>query len=321
MKSEIIHENYEKIDIIKDFWKINQIVREDIYLLSSVKKILDGFAVVGSKEEIKNKNLSMDKFVDEINDLSKKYDELDKKILTQNNNTDDEVAVEVNTEIIEKKNGLFDLYELIKEGINLSSCSQEKIYNMLTFINDNRHDINYKFCEMSKRAEEYYIFNKERDNVGALLHRSTDEDKIVNYELVFTENNNEGQKEFKRLINVKANVKFENSKKIIFKKVDRKYIIERLIDSIIHEYEYTIRINELNNEYLKENSIGKLNRNLFVLNTIAPIVGGVGIIPIIQQVYNSYGKYGLIAILIGGVLLIGIIIILYRRTFVGTKNK
>ena len=60
----------------------------------------------------------------------------------------------------------------------------------------------------------------------------------------------------------------ENNKKIIIKKVDRTYIIDRLIEQVQNHYDYTIQIVEAIGYTRKENNVIRLNKNLFIINIV-----------------------------------------------------
>jgi hypothetical protein len=129
---------------------------------------------------------------------------------------------------------------------------------------------------------------------------------------VYNKKDKEGIREFRKLVNEFGTDKYLNSKKIIVKKNDNSYNIEQMTRNVIQEYKYTAMIQELISDVDKEKSIGRLNKNLFILNFIAPVVGGISILPILLSIYK---KYGLDKICLGGLMLLIIIMIRSKKLF------
>ncbi|MDK3224117.1 hypothetical protein EHZ12_16005, partial [Clostridium perfringens] len=113
----------KKIDIIKDFWLIHQRLREDFYLLNSIKDIFDGFITLDSKENCNKNNVAMDEYVKAINTLNEKYMSIEYRLSNETTNECySEVAVTLtsNKDNIKFNEGFIELYEIIVESINLS---------------------------------------------------------------------------------------------------------------------------------------------------------------------------------------------------------
>ena len=315
MRKEIIHENYEKIDIMKDFWKIHQILREDHYLLDSIKVVFDGTVTLDSHEKCIENNTTMDKYICDIDVLNGRYIKLDDKLLDDNKEMD-EVASDLDDISVGFANDFLDIYSSIKESIELSSDIQKLLYDMLIFIKHKREKLNQISSETCNDADTNYIFNKDKDNVNKLLHRSVEEDKIMNYELVYSNKDKEGINEFRKLVNKYGNLNGGNDKKIMFRKTNGKYNIKRLIDEVVQEYQHTITIQNLISDKNKERNVNRLNKNLFILNCVAPIIGVISTLPILYKVYQNYGWKKPI---VGTTVIVSIIIILYKKMF--CKNK
>lgn len=313
---EIIHENHEKLDIIKGFWSINQRVREDCYNINSVKEIFDGFATVGTKEICRYNNNEMDEYVKNIDVLRERYRVIDEKLMNKSikKELNDEVAVELelNDDYVEFEDGFTLLYNIMIECIVLSSDMQELLVNALKFIRDIRREFNEGLIKINSLDNLSYFSMRERDDIKNILKRSVQEDKIINYEVICSNTNKDYIKDFRKLVNKYGNVTLGNNKKIIIKKVDRTYVIDRLMEQVNNHYNYTTKIVESILSEKKERNVNRLNKNLFVINTVAPIIGGISISPIIYQIYK---KYGWEELAIGSVLVIILIIILYCSIF------
>ncbi|XZH64338.1 hypothetical protein ACSW8X_00505 [Clostridium perfringens] len=229
---EIIHENHEKIDIIKDFWLIHQRLREDFYLLNSIKDIFDGFITLDSKENCNKNNVAMDEYVKSINTLNEKYMSIEYRLSNETTNECySEVAVTLtsNKDNIKFNEDFTELYEIMVESISLSSEIQNLIVEVLTFIRNKRREFNENLIKSSKLNDSHYIIMRDRDNVKELLDRSVDEDKIINYEVINT--SKEYMKDFRKLVNKYGDL--GANKKIIIRKVDKTYIIDRLRENLI----------------------------------------------------------------------------------------
>lgn len=312
---EVIHENHEKIDIVKDFWIIHQRLREDYYLVNSVKEIFDGFITLDSKDNCNQNNITMDEYVKTINILNEKYINIEEKLSNKpSKECYDEVAVDTvfDESNIEFNEGFEVLYEVIVESINLSSEIQELIVNSLKFIRTKRREFNENLIKAHKLDNSGYVIMRDRDNIKQSLIRSVDEDKIINYEIICSNTSKDSIKEFRKIVNKYGNLTLGNNKKIIIKKVDRTYIIDRLIEQVQNHYDYTIQIVEAIGYTRKENNVIRLNKNLFIINIVAPIIGMISISPIIYKIYQ---KYGWEELCIGAIISILIIVGLYWKTF------
>lgn len=312
---EVIHENHEKIDIIKDFWIIHQGLREDYYLVNSVKEIFDGFVTFDSKDNCNQNNTTIDEYVKTINILNEKYHNIEEKLSNKpSKECYDEVAVDTvfDESNIEFSDGFEVLYNIIVESIKLSSEIQELIVNSLKFIRIKRREFNENLIKAYKLDNFSYVIMRDRDNIKQSLIRSVDEDKIINYEITCSNTSKDIIKDFRKIVNKYGNLTLGNNKKIIIIKVDRTYIINRLIEQVQNHYDYTIQIVEAIGSARKENNISRLNKNLFIINIVAPIIGIISISPII---YNIYQKYGWEELCIGTIISIVIIVGLYWRTF------
>ncbi|ELC8460177.1 TPA: hypothetical protein ACY4RU_002580 [Clostridium perfringens] len=308
---EIIHENHEKIDIIKDFWLIHQRLREDFYLLNSIKDIFDGFITLDSKENCNKNNVAMDEYVKSINTLNEKYMSIEYRLSNETTNECySEVAVTLtsNKDNIKFNEDFTELYEIMVESISLSSEIQNLIVEVLTFIRNKRREFNENLIKSSKLNDSHYIIMRDRDNVKELLDRSVDEDKIINYEVINT--SKEYMKDFRKLVNKYGDL--GANKKIIIRKVDKTYIIDRLREQVQNHYNYTIQITEAISSNIKERNLNRLNKNLFVINIVAPIIGIISISPIIYDIYQKYGWEEICFLGISSGLIIGF---LYWKTF------
>lgn len=312
---EVIHENHEKIDIIKDFWIIHQRLREDYYFVNSVKEIFDGFVTFDFKDNCNQNNTTIDEYVKTINILNEKYLNIEEKLSNKpSKECYDEVAVDTvfDESNIEFSEGFEVLYKAIVESIELSSEIQELIVNSLKFIRTKRREFNENLIKAYKLDNISYVIMRDRDNIKQSLIRSVDEDKIINYEITCSNTSKDSIKDFRKIVNKYGNLTLGNNKKIIIKKVDRTYIIDRLIEQVQNHYDYTIQIVEAIGSVRKENNISRLNKNLFIINIVAPIIGIISILPII---YNIYQKYGWEELCIGTIISILIIVGLYWKTF------
>ncbi|WP_315118489.1 hypothetical protein [uncultured Clostridium sp.] len=309
---EIIHENYEKIDVFKDFWKVHQGLRKDYYLINSVKDIFDGFATIDSKEKCKENNSKMDKYVENINILNRKYLDIEQNLSDKSEKVNDEVAAALDEECIELNKDFSILYEVIVQSINLSSEMQELITDALVFIKNKRNEFNENLIKVSNIECINYFIMRDRDNIKTKLNRSIDEDKIINYEIVCSNTSKDVVKDFRTLVNKHGNLIVGNNKKIMIKKIDRSYIIERLIAQVQNQYEYTIQIESFISNNNKEKNVNRLNKNLFIINIVAPIIGVISILPIINKIYELYGWE---KICLSAVVIFCIIVIFYRSIF------
>ncbi|EDT13447.1 hypothetical protein ACSXAP_06850 [Clostridium perfringens] len=308
---EIIHENHEKIDIIKDFWLIHQRLREDFYLLNSIKDIFDGFITLDSKENCNKNNVAMDEYVKSINTLNEKYMSIEYRLSNETTNecySEVVVTLTSNKDNIKFNEDFTELYEIMVESISLSSEIQNLIVEVLTFIRNKRREFNENLIKSSKLNDSHYIIMRDRDNVKELLDRSVDEDKIINYEVINT--SKEYMKDFRKLVNKYGDL--GANKKIIIRKVDKTYIIDRLREQVQNHYNYTIQITEAISSNIKERNLNRLNKNLFVINIVAPIIGIISISPIIYDIYQKYGWEEICFLGISSGLIIGF---LYWKTF------
>lgn len=314
-RMEVIHENHEKIDVIRDFWRIHQRLREDYYLVNSIKEIFDGFVTLDSKYNCNDNNTTMDEYVKSISILNEKYIKIEEKLSNKHSKEHyDEASVDTvfDESNIEFNEGFEVLYEVIVESIKLSEEIQELIVESLEFIRTKRREFNENLIKAYKLDDINYVIMRDRDNIKHSLIRSIDEDKIINYEIICSNTSKDGIKDFRKLVNKHGNLTLANNKKIIIKKVDRTYIIARLIEQIQNNYDYTIQIVEAIGSTRKENNVSRLNKNLFIINIVAPIIGVISISPII---YNIYQKYGGEELCVGAVICVLIIGWLYWKTF------
>lgn len=309
---EIIHENHEKIDVFKDFWKVHQDLRKDYYLINSVEDIFDGFITIDSKENCRENNIKMDKYVENIKILDRKYLDIEQKLSDKSEEVNDEVAITLNDECVKFNKDFSILYEVIVESINLSSEMQELITDALLFIRKKRNEFNENLIKANNIDCINYFIMRDRDNIRTKLNRSVDEDRIINYEIVCSNTSKDAIKDFRRLVNKHGNLIVGNNKKIIIKKIDRSYIIERLIEQVYNQYEYTIQIESFISNNNKEKNLNRLNKNLFIINIVAPIIGIISILPIISEIYQLYGWE---EICLSVVFIFCIIVVFYRSIF------
>lgn len=312
---KLIFENHEKVDLLNDFWNMHQILREDYYVLNGIKNIFNRFISIDSKEKCESNNKKMDIYVEEINSLINLYHNLE-DIINKKYDLEDEAAIDTYGKQPSSLNEIEYFYKLVEKCIKLSATFQEKNYDMLMFILNTRITLNLNYSEASDEAKEYYAFSSDKSNVCRNLDISKENDKIINYEIVYTDNDKKMLKDFKSLLEKYGDPEFVNNKKIFIGKRDRRYSIKKLIELIELEYNSTIKIHQINESKSKENNLTTLNKNIFILNFIASIIGIISVLPILKDIYQVYGVEPLLVLCI---LIAVIIVIFYRQIFCKDK--
>lgn len=281
-KEDILHiiENHEILRET-DFWKIHQIMREDFYFINSLKKFLSSPILVLKKpKESMNLiyNLDFDvkqeikRFLKDIEEVTKEFKELDdtesinisQKKLDIDSEIHKEVAVGIDQErkILNLNNytdisPFFDHFVLC---IKLSEKIEFKINEILEFLY-NLNSMNNEIAS-SENADlnVEFITRKRAQFFEYGFDSSVENDKIINYELMFTDKN------VITILAERYNLKKTN-KSVIVKKIDLRYVNSNLKKKTFIEYKETGEIIKKSRELKKVKQMKILNRILFYFSS------------------------------------------------------
>lgn len=339
-------ENSEDIDIIKDFWNIHQIMRENSYLLDGVKEKISSNVYCDSEIEnkmlfiksnketplyvVESKQEKINGFIEEIDKLQEIYnkyerelfDEIENNEVSMNGTVIDEVAIamdesqEIPCNVANKNkelNTVENLYFKMKSYILLSEEIEEVAYKALTFLYECRVELNEQLSSSDNELILKFAFKREQRNLELLLDSNVDKDKIVNY--IFTLNIDDEGTEIKKQFDALVSKYGENGY-IKIKKKDRRYVINKIREYLSNESCYTDEI--ISNSISRKQTIQieRLNKILLSLGILSPILALAGFIPTLLKIEEIHGFKTLIEVLIGfGVIVTALIVLLIKFVF------
>ena len=339
-------ENSQDVDIIKDFWNIHQMMRENSYLLDGIKEKISSnvycdseienkmFFIKSNKETpiyvVENKQETISDFIEEIDKLQaiyNKYEEelfdgIEKNEVSMHDIVFGEVAIAVDEaqdipcNVANKNrelNTVEKFYFKMKSYISLSEEMEELAYKALAFLYECRIELNEQLSSSDNELILKFAFKREQRTLELLLDSNVDRDKIVNY--IFTLNiDDEGdeiKKQFDELIS-----KYGKDRCIKIKKKDKRYVIDKIREYLSNESCYTDEI--ISNSISRKQTIQieRLNKILLSLAILSPIISLVGFMPTFLKIEEIHGLKTLIEVLIGfGIIVIALIVVLIKFVF------
>lgn len=288
-------ENLREIDLLDDYWTINQEMRNSYLRLSGVRELLDAFLHIGESREVtKLNNKILDGFVENINKLEVRFFKLQQNYVGYKKEilAFDEIAFDEIEDIKEKEklpqSELEHLFIAIKLFISLTEELDKLCFTVLSKVYELLIQRNNLLSNIKEDTNMYYLCKCESNRARAIFDAHVDEDKIINFRIKKINN-----RDYTRLVN-----NFGDGKRLKLKKVDYNYRIELLKKRILSEYNEFYIISSMITSISNKERIENTNNLLFRISKLSPILSMLALISILPVISDIYVRYGLKGIFI-----------------------